>query len=357
MRELWTKSRWLVLTSAAIGLLAFGLSGLGAPRLAREALALAPAGTALVARVNVPAVTSSHLWRALLEEDRDRVRQVERVCGYDPLARVDEVFVLVSGTAERPFDEVGFVARGEMARGRENRERLVACVGEVVGGRGGLRRLEVEGVPALASSSGGSHAAFVGEDGVVGGDREVVAGVLRVARGADAAVSDPVLARLWSRVSADRDVVVVARLPERWMPAMQRMSRQVEGDLASLASLRAIAVGAGLSDGLALGVAVETEGAASAQRLAGLAQSQVESLLTEPLVRLSAVGRAVRRIRVEAQGPELVLTASVREPEIDALLALWRRLRAEPPPALEGEPSPEAASEAASVVDDEPAEP
>src|SRR5690606_15665097 len=230
-----------------------------------SALAAAPAGSSIVMRVDVAAVTASHAFQALLEEDRAEggVRGVARACGYDPLDQVDEAFVFVSGSPERPFSEVGFVASGEMARGSENRQRLIDCVGAVVSGRGAMQRVEVEGIPAIASSSGASHAAFLGSDGVVAGDRPMVARAIRVAAGdAPSAAGDATLARLWSRVSADRDIVAVAHLPERWIPALRRMARQLEGDLSALAGVRALGAGVRVRGGLSIGLAAETEDAA-----------------------------------------------------------------------------------------------
>jgi hypothetical protein len=342
------KSRWLLLTSVVIGIAAWGISATSSPEIPREPLAAAPAGSSVVARIDVGAVTASHLWRVLLEEDQDEegMRRIERVCGYDPLQQVDEVVVFVSGGDERPFEHVGFLARGEMARGRANRERLVGCVSQVVGGGrgGGMRQVEVEGEAAIASSSGESQAAFLGSDGVVGGDRQVVAQAIRVARrDAPAAATDPVLQRLWSRVSADRDVVAVAHVPSRWLPAMRRMARESEGELAALTHLRALGIGARLRGGLALGVAAETDGPEGAARIAALVDARVQGLLSDPLTRLSAIGRALRRVRAEANGSEIVLTLSLRDEDIDALLALWRQLRtaaAQPErPAGPGEPA------------------
>lgn len=332
MRELWTKSRWLVLSAVVVAAVAFLMSRTAGPSVPSEPLAAAPAGASIVAHVDVGAVTSSHLWNALLEEDREEggVRRIERACGYDPLDDVDEAVVFTTGSDERPFAHVGFVARGEVARGSANRRRLVECVGAVLADRGpgAVREVELEGVPAIASASGGSHAAFLGEDGVVGGDREVVAGAIRVARGdAPSAASDATLRRLWDRVSADRDVVVVARLPARWLPALRRMSQSLPEETSALADVRAIGVGLRVRGGLSLGVAAETTGAESARRLERTVIDETDALLEQPLMRVSAIGRALRRLEVESQGREVVLTLSLTNAQLDDLLSLWRELR------------------------------
>ena len=339
MRELWTKSRWLLVAGVVAALVAWGLSSMSSPDIPESALAAAPRGSSIVMRVDVAAVTASHAFQALLEEDRGEggVRGVERACGYDPLEQVDEAFVFVSGSRERPFDEVGFVASGEMARGSENRQRLIECVGAVVSGRGAMQRVEVEGVPAIASSSGASHAAFLGENGVVAGDRAMVARAIRVAaEGASPAATR--IARLWSRVSADRDIVAVAHLPERWIPAMRRMARQLGGDLSALAGVRALGVGVRVRGGLSIGLAAESADATAARALEQALLTQLDALVEDPLVRLSPLGRVLRRVRTEARGRELVVTASMTNDQLDSLLALWRELRESAAP--EGVPAP-----------------
>ncbi len=329
--ELWHKSRWLLLGAAVVALALWLMSELRSPEVPRDALSAAPSGSSVVARIDVGALTSSHLWRALLAQDEEErgVRRVERVCGYDPLDEVDDAVVFVFGGSARPFEHIGFIARGPLARGSENRRRLLSCVGDVVGGAGGVRRVEIEGEPAIASSSGESHAAFLGTDGVVGGDREVVARVIRVARGDGApAGGDPTLRRLWARVSRDRDIVAVANLPARWIPALRRMSRGLEGDLGALASLRALGLGARVRGGLSAGLAAETADATGARQLAALVRAQVDGLLAEPLVGLSAFGRALRRIEVDAQEHEVIVTLSLSNAQLDDVLELWRELRA-----------------------------
>ncbi|MCZ7683261.1 MAG: hypothetical protein M5U28_32465 [Sandaracinaceae bacterium] len=44
-------------------------------------------------------------------------------------------------------------------------------------------------------------------------------------------------------------------------------------------------------------------------------------------MRASALGRALRRLAVESQGREVVLTLSLTNAQLDDLLALWRELR------------------------------
>lgn len=334
VRELVVKSRWLLVVGAVAALTAWGLSRLESPEIPRDALAAAPLGASVVLRADIGAVTNSHAWRALLDQGREAqdVRAIERACGYDPLEQVDEAVVFVEGSREHPFDSVGVLARGEMARGAANRKRLVECVRAVAGGRGALEQVEVEGEPAIASTSGASHAAFLGRDGVVAGEREMVARAIRVARGQlRPAADDETLRRLWSRVGERRDIVAVAHLPERWVPALQRMASDLEGETSALAAVRALALGADVRSGVSITLAAQTASEDSALALEQALNARREALLAQPLVRVSTLGRILRRVETQASGREVVLRGSMTDAEFDALLALWRTLRARAP--------------------------
>ncbi len=336
MSELWAKSRWIVISATLIAAGAFALSMLGPDPLPTDPLALTPTGTSILARIDVRTVTRSHVWNALLaaDEDEQGVRRIERTCGYDPLEEVEEAVVFALGEEERPFSHLGFVARGEMARGGENRRRLVQCVRQVVGGSG-MREERIEGERALASSSRRSYAAFLGSDGVVAGDRSVVSRVIRIVHGDARAANDAELRRLYQRLSPDRDAVAVGRLPARWLPAVRRFAQDLEGDLDALSAVRALGVGVGVRGGLSIAVAAVTDRASDAERLERAIDEQTDALLRDPRVRLSAIGRALRRLDVHADGREVAISLSLSNAQVDDLLELWRELRgrlmAEPP--------------------------
>jgi hypothetical protein len=354
VKELWRRSRWIVIAAVVVALAAFGLSFLTEDHLPDDPLSMAPAGSTIVVRVAVNTVTASHLYDALLEDEEDDpgVRRIERLCGYDPLEQVEEAVIFSGGTGARPFEHLGFVARGEMARGGSNRQRLVSCVRRVISDDGGgLDQVEVEGEPAIASASGSSHAAFLGDDGVVGGDREVVAQAIRVARGDErSARGDPVLVRLWERVSSDRDIVAVGRLPRRWLPALRRVAGELEGDFDALSTIRALGVGVRVRGGLSIGAAAETASASDAQRLERALTGLVDSFLEDRMIRLSAFGGALRRLNVEAQRSEVVLSLSLTSSQVDDLFELWRELRSRARAERERQEQPE-------VVPDETIEP
>ncbi|MCC6873459.1 MAG: hypothetical protein IT378_04045, partial [Sandaracinaceae bacterium] len=157
------------------------------------------------------------------------------------------------------------------------------------------------------------------------------------------AAADPELRALWDRVAPGRDVVLAGRVPARWRPAIARTAEQMEGDFAALTSVRALGAGASVTSGLALGLAARTESERDAERLAGAMRGWIDQVLAQPLLRVSVLGRALRRVETEPQGRDVVLTGSLTERQLEQALDLWDELRrtpsAPPPGAPSGEPS------------------
>ena len=360
MKDLLHRGRWLIAGVALAVAGTYGISRLsGAGPSQSGPLDVAPAQAQILLHVDVRAVMSSHLYRALLDEDEGTARRIERTCGYDPLDEIERAVVFSFGPAERPFEHLGFVARGEMARGSSNRERLVGCVRQVVHADGGaVNQVEVEGVPAISSAHGSSFAAFLGDDGVVGGDREVVATTLRVADGrAPSARSNATLAELWRRVAPGRDLVLAAELPSRWLPMLSRVAQLDEdesgGLMRALAAVRAAGVGLSVRRGLALGASVRTDSAAGADELQRALRARIDAELADPMARFSVIGAALRRVHIEAQERDVVVTATLSNDQIDEVLGLWRELRQrrraeEPTPAPTNPGEPDAPDTAGS---------
>lgn len=310
----------MTLALLSVGL-AVALSSLaGRPRPA-TALAAAPEGATAVLHVEVPALLASPLWRAMVEEDDAGLERIERACGFDPLERLRSVAVFVVGTEARPFERLGFLARGDLPR-----ERLVSCVQQVVEADGGaIERVSIEGVPAIASAHGASRAAFLGGDGIVGGDELVVRELIRVdrgdARGADA---DPGLARLWQRVAGRREVIAVAQLPPNWRQWLGRLGGDVEID--ALEDARRVGVGARIERGLGLTVAVETDTPEQARALVDEVRARLEGLRSMPLLGLSAAGAALRRIDLDVQDGVAMATLDLDQDQLASLVQLVRDL-------------------------------
>ncbi len=328
--------RWLARGGGVVTLAALAAAAAYGPSLYRgadapdEPLAEVPAEAGVILTLDVRRVLDSTLWRASLDEAAGAPRRIERTCGYDPLAEVGRATVFFLGADDRPFETLGVVAHGEVARGGRARERLVRCVGAVLAEQGGAsRRVEVEGVPAMRSARGGSHAAFLGADGIVAGDEEVVARLIRVSRGeAPAADRRPELAALRSLVGPRQDVVLIARLPRRWLDALRRMAGELPAELDGLTSVRALALGADLRAGLDARLALRAS-AAGAPELEAAVRAQRDALLAERETRLSVVGSALRRLRVDRRGADVTVSLRIGDDVVEDLAALWRELRAD----------------------------
>ncbi|MFK7992394.1 MAG: hypothetical protein AB8I08_40610 [Sandaracinaceae bacterium] len=329
MIEQLRQGRWILL--AAVVLIGGGLlfSQLQRDALPEHPLGLAPEGAEIIASLDVAAVLSSHLFDVLLEEDTDGdVRRVEETCGYDPLQEVDRALVFSMGT-DRPFEQLGFVARGELARGRAHRQRLVECVRSVLSGRGGgVSSTEVEGLSAVASVRGDSVATFFGEDAVLGGDRALVAQTVRVARGqAASAVTDSDLRAVFDRLRAS-DLVVVGRLPDAWLPAMMQMASGLDPSVGALLTVRTLGLGARLQGGVELRLVLRSTDA-DAGAIADVVTAQGAEVLRDLRVRLSVVGTVLRAMQVERAGPDVVIQVRATDDQVDALRELWTELGAE----------------------------
>jgi hypothetical protein len=232
---------------------------------------------------------------------------------------VRSVAIFVLGSEARPLERVGFVARGDLPR-----ERLVQCVQSVVEeDGGGLRRVEIEGVAAVASEHGPSRAAFLGGDRLVGGDELIVREAIRVDRGdAPGADRDATLAQLWRRAEGRREVVLVAHLPPSWRSSLARLGGDVQ--LEGMRAVRALGLGARIERGLGLTLALETDAPSSAQTLVAEARARIAALRADPMLGLSAAGATLRRIDLEADGQHVVLTLDLDEDQLASLVQLGR---------------------------------
>lgn len=311
----------LVLVAIALGCagLAWGISALTGRSRPRTALAAAPEGASIVAQIDAPALLASPIWQALVAEDGGGLDRVERDCGFDPLARLRAVSIFVIGTETRPLERLGFLARGDLPR-----EELVACVERVVDEDGGaIRRVEIDGVPAIASEHGPSRAAFVGSDGIVGGDELIVREVLRTDRGdAPGADRDAELVSLWQRVQGRGEVIAVARVPAHWRDWLGRLGDEIALD--ALEQVSAIGLGARIRSGLGLTVALDAGSPEAARGIVEVARAQRDVLLEDTLLRVSPLGAALRRVELDVDRGTVVATVDLDEERLTALVQLVR---------------------------------
>ncbi len=288
----------------------------------------APAGSVAVARVDPAALLASPLWRTLVtERGGDRgLRRLRARCGFDPSTQLDELMVFVLGSEPRSLDHLVFAARGDF-----DHESLGECMREVVESEGGgLRRTEVEGVPAVAGRRGASRIAFLGGGGAIFGVEPAVAEVIRTVRGERSVLVDQQFVTLWESVAPGRDFALVARLPEPWRRSLNADAGASDLLSAPMAGLRMVALGARFGDGLSVRLVLRYEDARRS--------SEVEAWLRERRTLLGAraaaiespLGRVLRAMEIETEGPDLLVVGSLSSAEIQSLAADLEALTSAP---------------------------
>jgi hypothetical protein len=329
-------------TRVGIGLGLLALGGLGVwfalgwrRPLPPSPLAAVPERAVAVGSVRLRGLRAAPVWQALMGEGGDRgARDVERTCGFDPLALVDDATVFVTGNEDVGLEHVGFVARGAEVQSA----KLLDCVKRVVAeDGGGVREVRIEGERALASARGSGRAAFVGRDGVAGGAESSVAGVIRVLRGDEpSAASDPVLKALWERVGGgSRELSVVARVPASWRRALTARLAD-RGELAPLLRVVALGASARIAMDATLGAVLRAESPTVARALIDAGGRARDAALALPLVRLTPQGRALAAIRFAAEGSDAVASVDLDAAQLRAAASLVRDALAPDTPAPTG---------------------
>ncbi len=317
---------FLVGLACIVGALAWGLSRRSSGP--TDALGMAPNRTAALAEIDVPGVRRSTLFRDLVGDADQGLREIERTCGFDPLDQLRSAYVYLlrqegaaPDSAGASLDEVAFVARGEL-----DHEALARCIGDVVSGDGGgVHATVIEGRDALASDHGSSVAAFYGPDGVVAGADTIVAELLRIQDGASPAMPrDEDLQRLFRLASSRSHVRLVARLPRNWQRFLGTIADMAE-DLERLGRASALGLGATLDDGLGVTLALDLDAPADAQAAQHGLEERIAEALRDPEVATSVLAVALRHVTLHAEGTDLVARADLDRPELDATIALIRQ--------------------------------
>lgn len=306
-----------VVVAAAAGGLGFWLWH-REPRLPEAPLANAPRDAAAVGWIDAKRLLASEFYRALVGGESEGIARVRAECGFDPLAAIDDAVVWVVSERVPQLSHIGVIARGDV-----DRERLVGCIGKSVARQGGtIERVEIEGVAAIASKRGSSRAAFLGANGIVAGDEDIVRTAIRVFHGAEAsAAGDSGFTRLWQKLSQGRDLVLVGRVPSHWRPSLVALAAS-RPKLAPLGSVDLVGASANVSADLGLGVVLEARDESAARTLKAGVEEQLHEWLENRIVALTVAGLVLRRIRVDTDGRDLVVTGSVRADEVDGLMDL-----------------------------------
>ncbi len=289
------------------------------PSLPRELSAVVPADTLGFVHVRVERLMASDAFQRLVlaRGEAPGFALVEARCGFNPLTQVRELIAFASPPPEAGEPRYAFVARGQLRHAQ-----LLDCMGKF--GRGDSaahEREEVEGVWTVRSKRGSTRAAFIGGDGLIGGEDQSVRAALRTWRGrARSVAGDPLLAALYRELDADSDITAVARIPSELRPLPRALA---EADLPELHGLRAVGAnlttGPGRVAGRALLVASD---ARQASELAALGKRALARLSGVPGVRLTSLSKTLREVEISAHGDRVRCAASVEVRTVEALLEL-----------------------------------
>ncbi|HEY6876786.1 MAG TPA: hypothetical protein VI299_02160, partial [Polyangiales bacterium] len=176
-----------------------------------DPLAAVPADAYGVAHFRVDRVLASEAWKRLIVE-RGQAKGLERIqatCGFNPLAKLKELTVFARPSPNGGLPRLAFAARGDLQH-----EELIDCVKKFAGSdASSLQRDDIEGIPTVQSAKGSSRAAFIGRDGVIGGDSEsVTAAIHTLLQKAPSLSGDAVVKGLYSELEQGSDITVVSRL-------------------------------------------------------------------------------------------------------------------------------------------------
>lgn len=317
--------RFLVLAALALSLVAGAALAhrlWSRAALPDDPLAFVPADAYALVRVRVDRVLGSEAYRTLIVERglASGIDEVRTKCGFDPLVGLRELVVFARPAPEGPLPRLAFAARGDL-----DQEALLGCAKKLAGDDGAaLTREDVDGIPTVRSKKGSSRAAFVGRDGILGGDAESVRTAIHTLHGrAPSMASDPLLGGLYRELETTSDVQLLGRIPDVLKPLLRRVASTAAPELAALDEVRALSAtimtGAGrLSGGLLL-IARDPP---QASGLVSLAQDAKARLLAIPGIGLTPAASVLNGLQMEARGERATFAGSVKVSTADALLQL-----------------------------------
>lgn len=287
-----------------------------------DLLAVVPGDAIGLMRVRVDRVVASDAYKRLVVERGGArgVQQVQARCGFNPLERVSELVVFARPSPGGGLPRFAFAARGELRH-----EELLDCVKKFTGSdESSLRYEEIEGIGTIQSKKGTSRAAFIGKDGVLGGDAESVRAAIHALRKlAPSAAQDALLSGLYRDVDQGSDIALVSRFPEEAKPAVRVLARLGGPDLEQLAAIRAFSANLATSGGrLTGGALLVARDAAHAAQLVDLGKRTVSRLLAIPGIGLTPASSVLRAIQMEALADRATFAGSVKVSTIETLLEL-----------------------------------
>lgn len=293
----------------------------GAPA-GQATLASLPADTRFVLSVDLARIRATPLWARLSAlaaddpVDRERLRELTRRTGLDPLRQIHRVVAAFPENA-RQRGQFALVIEGEGF----DEHRLVGYARAEAATRGGRITERTRGARTLWSSPGGSSTAafFVGQTRLVvagGGWAEELADLAgRAAGQGPSAAGNPELVHLVTRLEAGRSLWFAALVP----PEL-RKSFLADPKLTSAASVMRLAGGADLGPGLTAELVADLSNAADARALVARVQTTVRESKLNAQVLMMGLGPYLDALAATADGPRLRVTLTLSPDQVQELI-------------------------------------
>ena len=331
----------VVLISLAVVVVLAGAWFLFWPRvsLPQDPLAVVPADAFGIVRIRVDRVLASDAYKKLIVE-RGQAAGIERVqvtCGFNTLERLTELTIFARPAPGGGVPRFAFAARGDLRH-----EELLDCVKKFTkGDASALVREDIEGIPTVQSKKGSSRAAFVGRDGIIGGDAESVSAAIQTLLGkAASANQDLMFKALYAEIEQGADITLVSRLPDEVKPMIRQLAEVVGKELAQLEEIKLVGINLTTRPDMIAGSAsLVTKNAEQAKLFVELAKVAVSRILAIPFIGMTPAATVLKSVQTEARDDRATFAGTIKVSAIETMLTLL--------PALEGlsdSPAPGAAA-------------
>jgi hypothetical protein len=312
----------IVLISLALVIVLAGAWFLFWPRvsLPQDPLAVVPADAFGIVRIRVDRVLRSDAYKRLIVE-RGQARGIERVqvtCGFNPLERLSELIVFARPAPGGGMPRFAFAARGDLRH-----EELIDCVKKFTGGdASALVREDIEGIPTVQSKSGSSRAAFIGRDGIIGGDAESVSSAIQTLLGKAPSINgDPLLKSMYAEIEQGADITLVSRLPDEVKPMIGQLASVIGEELRQLEELRMVGINLTTRpDQIAGSATLATRTPEQATLFAQLGRVAVSRVLAIPFIGMTPAAGVLRSAQMEARGDRATFAGAIKVSAIEELL-------------------------------------
>jgi hypothetical protein len=312
------------LISLAVAVVLAGAWFLFWPRvsLPQDPLAVVPADAFGIVRIRVDRVLASDAYKKLIVE-RGQAAGIERVevtCGFNPLERIRELTIFARPAPGGGVPRFAFAARGDLRH-----DELLDCVKKFTkGDASALVREDIEGIPTVQSKKGSSRAAFVGRDGILGGDAESVSAAIQTLLGkAPSANGDLMFKALYAEIEQGSDITLVSRLPDEVKPMIHQLADAVGEELKQLEELKLVGVNLTTRpDQIAGSATLVTRSAEQAALFVELAKVAVSRVLAIPLIGMTPVASVLRTVQTEARGDRATFAGQIKVSTIETMLTM-----------------------------------